>query len=60
MYKLKLLKYIKILRVRYIFILRSADPDILIIINTLNIDSESQEKIWKVKKILNLGLINNN
>ena len=45
MYKLELLERIKILRVQYIFILKSADLDISLIINIPDIDFKSQKKI---------------
>ena len=59
-YKLKLLEYIKILCVQYISVLEPADPDILVIEDTPDIDPKSQKKMWEVNKILDIGLIDNN
>ena len=41
MYKLELPKYIKILYIQYIFVLKFADLDILLIIDILNINLKS-------------------
>ena len=40
-------------------VLKLADPEAPLINNILDINPESQEKVWKIKKILNIGLINN-
>ena len=49
----------KITRIRYVSILKLIDPEAPLIINIPNIDPESQEKVWEVKKILNTSLIDN-
>ena len=59
MYKLDLPDSIKIIRIRYILILELVDPEVPLIKDILNIDPKSQEKVWEVKKILNIDLINN-
>ena len=45
---------------RHISVLKLVDPEAPLINNISDIDPESQEKIWKIKKIINLKLINNN
>ena len=45
MYKLKFPESIKILCIQHISVLKPANSDALLIINTLNIDSKSQKKI---------------
>ena len=59
-YKLDLPDSIKITRIRHILDLKLVDPEALLIKNIPDISLKSQEKIWKVKKILDIGLINNN
>ena len=59
-YKLDLPDSIKIIRIRHDLILKLADPEAPLMENIPNIDPESQEQVWEVKKILNIGLINNN
>ena len=59
MYELDLLERIKILYIWYISVLETAHKNILLMTDTLDIDPESQEKVWEVKKILDLDLINN-
>ena len=58
-YKLDLPDNIKITKIRHISVLKPADLEAPLIKNILNIDPESQEKVQKIKKILNIGLINN-
>ena len=58
-YKLNLSDSMKITRIRYVSILKLIDPEAPLIINIPNIDPESQEKVWEVKKILNTSLIDN-
>ena len=48
------------MRIRHVSVLELVDPEAPLIKNIPNIDPESQEKVWKIKKILNTGLINNN
>ena len=50
----------KIIRIRHVSVLKSADPEALLIKNILDIDPESQKKVWEIKKILDTDLINNN
>ena len=49
----------RITRIRYVLVLKSADPEAPLIENIPDINSKSQEKVWEVKKILDIGLINN-
>ena len=58
-YKLNFLDGIKITRIRHILVLKPADPEALLIKDVPDIDLKSQEKIWEVKKILDINLINN-
>ena len=60
MYKLDLPDSIKITRIRHVSVLKLADPEASLIKNISDIDPKSQEKVWEVKKILNINLINNN
>ena len=60
MYKLDLPDSIKITRIRYVLVLKLADPEAPLIKDIPDIDPKSQKKVWEVKKILNIGLINNN
>ena len=50
----------KITRIRHILVLKLVDPEAPLMENIPDIDPESQEKVWEVKKIINLKLINNN
>ena len=50
----------KITKIRYILVLKLADPEAPLIKDVLDINLKSQEKVWEIKKILNIGLINNN
>ena len=59
MYKLNLSDSIKITKIRHILVLESADSEAPLIKDIPDIDSESQKKVWEVKKILNTNLINN-
>ena len=58
-YKLDFPDSIKIIRIRYILVLKLADPEAPLIKDILDINLKSQEKIWEIKKILNIKLINN-
>ena len=40
-------------------VLKLADPEAPLIKDIPDIDPESQEKVWEIKKILNIGLIDN-
>ena len=59
-YKPNLLDSMRITRIRHILVLELADPEVPFIKDVPDIDLKSQEKVWEVKKILNIGLINNN
>ena len=48
----------QITRIRHILILKLVDPEVPLIKNIPDI--ESQKKVWEVKKILDTNLINNN
>ena len=58
-YKLNLSDSIKIMRIKYISVLKLVDLEALLIKNIPDINPESQEKVWEIKKILNISLINN-
>ena len=58
-YKLDFFNSIKIIKIRHILVLKSADPEAPLIKDISDIDPESQEKIWEVKEILDIKLINN-
>ena len=60
MYKLDLLDSIRITRIYYILVLKLADLEAPLMENIPDINPKSQEKVWEIKKIMNLGLINNN
>ena len=60
MYELDFLNSIKITRIRHILVLKLVDPEVSLIENIPDINPKSQKKVWEVKKILNIGLINNN
>ena len=47
------------MRIRYILVLDLIDLEVPLIKNIPDIDPKSQEKVWEVKKIINLKLINN-
>ena len=59
-YKLDLLHSMRITKIQYISVLEPADPEAPFIKNIPDINLKSQEKVWEVKKILNINLINNN
>ena len=59
-YKLDFPDSMKITKIRYVSVLKLADLEAPLIKNILDIDPKSQEKVWEVKKILNIDLINNN
>ena len=59
-YKLNLPDSMRITRIRHISVLKLADPEVPLMEDMLDIDLKSLEKVWEVKKILNLDLINNN
>ena len=59
-YKLDFLSSMRITKIWYILVLELVDSETPLIKDILDIDPKSQEKVWEVKKIINLGLINNN
>ena len=50
----------KIIKIRHVSVLKLADPEALLIEDMPDINPKSQEKVWEVINIINLGLINNN
>ena len=58
-YKLDLPDSRKITRIRHISVLELADLEAPLIKDILDINPKSQEKVWEIKKILNIDLINN-
>ena len=58
-YKLDLPDSMRITRIRYILVLKLVDLGTPFIKNVPDINPKSQEKVWEIKKILNIGLINN-
>ena len=49
----------KITKIRYISVLELVDPEAPLIKNIPDINPKSQKKVQKIKKILNIGLIDN-
>ena len=58
-YKLNLPDSIKITKIQHISVLELADLAAPLIEDVPDIDPKSQKKIWEIKKILDIGLINN-
>ena len=58
-YKLNLPDSIRITRIYHILVLKLVDLEAPLIENIPDINLKSQEKVWEVKKILNINLINN-
>ena len=50
----------KITRIKHVLVLKPADLEALLIKDILDINLKSQEKVWEIKKILNIGLMDNN
>ena len=50
----------RITKTYYILVLELADLETLLMKNIPDIKPKSQKKVWEVKKILDIGLINNN
>ena len=48
------------MNIRYISVLELVHLEAPLIENIPDINPKSQKKVWKIKKILNTGLINNN
>ena len=48
------------MRIRHILVLKLTDSETPLMKNILDINPKSQKKVWKVKKILNIDLIDNN
>ena len=59
-YKLDFPDSMRIMRIQYVLVLEPADSEAPLIKDILDINPKSQEKVWEIKKILNLKLINNN
>ena len=49
----------KITKIYYISVLELADPEVLLMEDILDINPKSQKKVWEIKKILDIGLIDN-
>ena len=60
MYRLDFPDSMRIMKIWYILVLELVDPEAPFIKNIPDINPKSQEKVWKVKKIFDIGLINNN
>ena len=58
-YKLNFSDSIRIIKIRYILVLESADPEVPLIKNISDINPKSQKKVWKIKNILDTSLIDN-
>ena len=58
-YKLDIPDSMKITRIRYVLVLKLVDPEAPLIEDIPDINPKSQEKIWEVKEILDISLINN-
>ena len=58
-YKLNLSDSMKITKIKYVLVLKSADLEAPLMKNIPDIDLKSQEKVWEIKKILDINLINN-
>ena len=58
-YKLNFPDSMRIIRIRHILVLKLVDSEALLIKDIPDINSESQKKVWKIKEILDAGLINN-
>ena len=58
-YKLDFPDSMKIMRIRHVLVLKLANPEAPLIKNIPDINPGSQKKVWDIKKILNIGLINN-
>ena len=59
-YKMDLPDNMRIIRIRYILVLKLADPEASLMEDMPDIDFKSQEKVWEIKKIIDLKLIDNN
>ena len=49
-YKLNFPDSIKIINIRYVSVLKIADPEAPLMEDVPDIDPKSQEKVWKIKK----------
>ena len=47
------------MKIKHVSVLKLVDPKALLIKDMPDINPKSQEKVWEVKKILNINLINN-
>ena len=59
-YKLDFPDSIKITRIRHVLVLELVDLEAPLMKDIPDINPKSQKKIWEVKKILNINLINDN
>ena len=58
-YKLDFPDSMKITRIKHISVLKLVDSEAPLIKDIPNINPKSQKKVWEIKKILNISLINN-
>ena len=58
-YKLDLLDSMRIIKIYYILVLKLVDLEAPLIENIPDIDPKSQEKVWEIKRILDIDLIDN-
>ena len=49
----------RIIKIHHVLVLKLADLKVSLIENILDINPRSREKIWEIKKILDINLINN-
>ena len=50
----------KITRIKHVLVLKLVDSEALLMENISDINLKSQKKVWKIEKILDTDLINNN
>ena len=50
----------RITRIQYVLVLKLTDLEAPLMENIPDINPKSQEKVWEIKKILDIGLIDNN
>ena len=47
------------MKIRHVSVLKPVDPETPLIKDIPDINPKSQEKVWEIKKILNINLIDN-
>ena len=50
----------KIVKIRHVLVLKLVNLEVPLIKDIPDINFKSQEKVWEIKRILNIDLINNN